>query len=94
MPEQRYIEVREPLTDFTGCVLSPLEDNKTLLLPDGRVECPSAFGNWTGHLEFVDEPEADGARGYVPAYRGYRLHFNGRPNTMKASVYRLTPVEG
>lgn len=89
MPEQRYIEISEPLTDFTGCVLSPLEDNKTVLLPDGRVECPPAFGNWTGYIEFVDEPEG----GYVPAYRGYRLHFDGRSNTMKVSIYRLIPVE-
>ena len=93
MPKQRYIEVRDPLTDFTGCGFWPLENNKTVLLPDGRVECPPAYGNWTGHIEFVDEPEADGARGHVPAYRGYRLHFDGPPTSIKVSIYRLTPVE-
>lgn len=93
MPEQRYIEVSEPLTDFTGCVLSPLSDNKTILLPDGRVECPPEFGNWTGRIEFVDEPFVQGSHGYIQAYRGYRLHFDGPARPTKVKIFRLTPIE-
>lgn len=74
MPEPRYIEITEPLTDYTGCVLHTSEDRVTIVKPNGDVVCPPEKGNWTGKLIFEDRPEVDTNEGYAPGYRGYVLY--------------------
>lgn len=93
MPEQRYVEVTEPLTDFTGCVLSTDKDNAVILHPNGKVECPPAFGDWTGWVEFVNDPEGHRHPPAARGYRGYLLHFDGPVSPMKLKIYHLVLVE-
>lgn len=93
MPTPRFTEVTKPLTDFTGCSLSPSGVTRDILHPDGTVVCPPESGNWTGWLCWVDDPgsRVDGEIPWRDPYRGYILHYNSVSHTRKITVYKEDP---